>query len=169
MGIVVSMIHKAIKIYTPSEINTILYEPNTMEERQKKLKETPSDDVKGVLSYVDTEERIVVNDKYLKQMVVIGKTIMVVGKPFNTEHKLNKYKHIKLVKQKKRGLGHDRREAESKKVDELTKAWILQKVKDQTWVANPVMGTRVDNIIDGINIDDLTIEQYLRLTQDVGN
>ncbi|GJZ94296.1 hypothetical protein Tco_0666499, partial [Tanacetum coccineum] len=27
-------------------------------------------------------------------------------------------------------------------------------------------GTRVDNIMEGINIDDLTIEQYLRLTQE---
>ncbi|GKC86400.1 hypothetical protein Tco_1142117, partial [Tanacetum coccineum] len=139
MGIVVSTIHKAIKFYTPSGIDTILYEPNTTEERQKKLKETPSEDVKGVLSCVDAEERIIVNDKYLKQMVVIEKTITVVGKPFNMEHKMNKYKHIKPVKQKKRRLGHDRNKAACKEVDKLTKLGILQKVKDQTLVANPVM------------------------------
>nr|GEX80028.1 hypothetical protein [Tanacetum cinerariifolium] len=28
------------------------------------------------------------------------------------------------------------------------------------------MGTRVDNIMDGININDLTIEQYVRLIQE---
>ncbi|GJR48122.1 reverse transcriptase domain-containing protein [Tanacetum coccineum] len=33
------------------------------------------------------------------------------GKPFNTKHKLNECKHIKPVKQKKRGLGLDRNEA----------------------------------------------------------
>nr|GEV10027.1 ribonuclease H-like domain, reverse transcriptase, RNA-dependent DNA polymerase [Tanacetum cinerariifolium] len=43
---------------------------------------------------------------------------------------------------KKRGLGHDRNEAVCKEVDELTKAGILQKVKDQTLVANPIMINR---------------------------
>ncbi|GKC90452.1 hypothetical protein Tco_1151101 [Tanacetum coccineum] len=106
--------------------------------------------MKGVLSCVDTKERIVVNDKYPKQMVVIRKQlpasfkkrlqdlfrsnadvfawtytdmtgipriITVGGKPFNTEHKLNEYKHIKLVKQKKRRLGHDPNEAACKELD----------------------------------------------------
>ncbi|GJR56223.1 hypothetical protein Tco_1406744 [Tanacetum coccineum] len=52
----------------------------------------------------------------------IPRTIMVGGKPFNTEHKLNEYKHIKPVKQKKCGLAPERNEEACKEVDELTKA-----------------------------------------------
>nr|GEW52887.1 reverse transcriptase domain-containing protein [Tanacetum cinerariifolium] len=126
---------------------------------------------------IDAEERIVVNDKYPDQTVVVVRqlptnfkkklqdllrsnanifawtytdmtrilrTIMVGGKSFNTEHKLNEYKHIKPIKQKKRGLGPYRSKATCKEVDELTKARILQKFKDQTWVANPVMVKKSD-------------------------
>nr|GEX30044.1 hypothetical protein [Tanacetum cinerariifolium] len=74
----------------------------------------------------------------------IPRTITVGWKPFNTKHKLNEYKHIKLVKQKKHGLGPYRNEVACKEVDELTKAGILQKVNDQTWVANPVMVRKSD-------------------------
>ncbi|GKC09173.1 hypothetical protein Tco_1000783 [Tanacetum coccineum] len=77
-------------------------------------------------------------------MTGIPRTITVGGKPFNTEHKLNEYKHIKPIMQKKRRLGHDRNEAACKEVDELAKAGILQKVKDQTWVANPVVEKKSD-------------------------
>ncbi|GJX17099.1 retrotransposon protein, putative, ty3-gypsy subclass [Tanacetum coccineum] len=72
-------------------------------------------------------------------MTGITRTIMVKGKPFNTEHKLNEYSHVKPIKQNKRGLGLDRNMAACKETKELTKAGILWKVKHQTWVANPVM------------------------------
>ncbi|GKD40789.1 hypothetical protein Tco_1260996, partial [Tanacetum coccineum] len=72
-------------------------------------------------------------------MTRMPRTIMVGGQPFNTEHKLNEYKHIELVKQKKRALTLERNESSSKEVDELTKAGILREFKYQTWVANPVM------------------------------
>ncbi|GKA51420.1 reverse transcriptase domain-containing protein, partial [Tanacetum coccineum] len=52
---------------------------------------------------------------------------MVRGKSFNTEHKLHEYKHIKPIKQKRRGLGSDRNEATCREVEELTKAGILRK------------------------------------------
>nr|GEV10469.1 reverse transcriptase domain-containing protein [Tanacetum cinerariifolium] len=52
--------------------------------------------------------------------------ITIGGKPFNTKHKLNKYKHIKPVKQKKSGLGPDRIEVACTEVEELMKAGILQ-------------------------------------------
>ncbi|GKE76513.1 hypothetical protein Tco_1542633, partial [Tanacetum coccineum] len=39
------------------------------------------------------------------------KTIMVGGEPFNTEHRLNEFKHIELVKKKKRILTAERNEA----------------------------------------------------------
>nr|GEW83617.1 reverse transcriptase domain-containing protein [Tanacetum cinerariifolium] len=47
---------------------------------------------------------------------------------FNTEHKLNEYKHIEPVKQKKRGLASKRNKATCKEVDELAKAGILKGV-----------------------------------------
>ncbi|GJW45983.1 hypothetical protein Tco_0077629 [Tanacetum coccineum] len=209
---------------------TLSYTSLTLRRKDRRsLKKPPSEDVKGVLSCVDAEERIIVNDNYLKQMVVIGKqlpssfkkrlqdlllsntdvftwtyadmigisrTLTIVGKPFNTEHKLNKYKHIKLVKQKKPRLGHYRREAESKEgLEDVRRLHghkqslsqiLLPHIRDQLEGEIPFkilievflgclqrlpsntngQGTRVDNIMDGINIDDLTIEQYLRLTQE---
>ncbi|GJU52938.1 hypothetical protein Tco_1226652 [Tanacetum coccineum] len=179
IGIVVSTIHKAIKFHTPRGIGTIFlaYEPNKIEEGQKKFKEACLEIMKGVLSCVEAEERIVVNDKYPDQTIVIEKqlpssfkkklrdlfrsninvfawiyadmmeilrTITVGGKPFNTEHKLNEYKHITPVKQKKHGLGPDRSEAACKEVEELMKAGILRRVKNQTCVANLVMVKKSD-------------------------
>ncbi|GJS06566.1 reverse transcriptase domain-containing protein [Tanacetum coccineum] len=60
-------------------------------------------------------------------MTGILRTIMVEGKPFNTEHKLNEYNHVKPIKQNKRGLGLDRNMAACKETEELTKAGILWK------------------------------------------
>ncbi|GJZ83285.1 hypothetical protein Tco_0648458 [Tanacetum coccineum] len=74
---------------------------------------------------------------------------MVGWKPFNTEHKLNEYMHIKPVKQKKRGRSPNRNEIACKEVDELIKAGILRKVKDHTWVANPVMGYHQLQMVKG--------------------
>nr|GFA93441.1 reverse transcriptase domain-containing protein [Tanacetum cinerariifolium] len=150
-------------------------------EGPKRLKEASPKVTKGVLSCIDAEERIIVNEKYLEQTIIIGKqlptnfkeklrdllrsnvdvfawthadmtgiprTIMVRGKPFNIEHKLKEYKHIKLVKRKKRGLGPIHSKAPCKEVEELTKAGILQKIKDQTWVANPVMVKKSGGVTD---------------------
>nr|GEX04736.1 integrase, catalytic region, zinc finger, CCHC-type, peptidase aspartic, catalytic [Tanacetum cinerariifolium] len=69
----------------------------------------------------------------------IPRTIMVEGKPFNIEHKLSEYSHVKPIKQKRKVLGPDRSTASYKEVEELTKPGILQKVKHQTCVDNPVM------------------------------
>ncbi|GJS11155.1 reverse transcriptase domain-containing protein [Tanacetum coccineum] len=69
---------------------------------------------------------------------------MVGGKPFNTEHKLNEFKHIEPVKQKKRGLSLERNEAIFKEVEELTKANILREFKYEMWVSNPVMVKKDD-------------------------
>ncbi|GKB73570.1 reverse transcriptase domain-containing protein [Tanacetum coccineum] len=143
--------------------------PNEGAKRARKILATSKE---SILSYANTEEQIIVNDKYLDQTVTIEKqlpnhfkkelqsllksntdifawtyddmtgisrTIMVEGKPFNMEHKLNECSHIKLIKQNKRGLGPDRNMAACKETEELTKARILQKVKHQTWVANPIM------------------------------
>ncbi|GJY79700.1 retrovirus-related pol polyprotein from transposon TNT 1-94 [Tanacetum coccineum] len=60
-------------------------------------------------------------------MIGILRTIMVKGKPFNTEHKLNEYSYVKPIKQNKRGLGPDHNMAACKEIEELTKVGILWK------------------------------------------
>ncbi|GKB69261.1 reverse transcriptase domain-containing protein [Tanacetum coccineum] len=62
-------------------------------------------------------------------MTGIPRTIMVGGKPFITEHKLNELKHMEPRKQKKKGLAPERNEALYKEVKELTKVNILREVK----------------------------------------
>nr|GEU73865.1 reverse transcriptase domain-containing protein [Tanacetum cinerariifolium] len=80
MGIIVSTIHGAIKFYTPRGIGTVL---STYEQREKKLREASLKIMKGVLHCVDAKERIVVNDKYPDQMVVVRKQL-----PTNFKKKL---------------------------------------------------------------------------------
>nr|GEW18670.1 hypothetical protein [Tanacetum cinerariifolium] len=113
MGIMVYTIHATVKFHTIYGIGIMpsTYKSNKVKEGQKKVKETLSKVMRDLLR----------------------------GKPFNTEHKLNECKNIKPIKQKKQGLGPDRNKAACKEVDELTNAWILWKVKDQTWLTNPVM------------------------------
>ncbi|GKA91020.1 hypothetical protein Tco_0812890 [Tanacetum coccineum] len=85
MGIVVSKIHGAIKFHTPRGIDTVFstYEPDKVGEGQKKLREASSEVIKGVLSCIDAEERIIVNEKYQEQTVIIGKQL-----PTNFEENL---------------------------------------------------------------------------------
>nr|GFB77308.1 reverse transcriptase domain-containing protein [Tanacetum cinerariifolium] len=77
MGIVVFIIHAAIKFHTPSGIGIVLltYEPNKVEAGQKKVKETIPKVTKDFLSCVDAKERIIVNEKYHEQTVVIRKQL----------------------------------------------------------------------------------------------
>ncbi|GKC44264.1 hypothetical protein Tco_1061986 [Tanacetum coccineum] len=72
-------------------------------------------------------------------MIGIMRIIMIGGKPLNTEHRLNEFKHIKAVKQKRRSLALERNEEIRIQVEELVKNNILQEVKYQTWVSNPVI------------------------------
>nr|GEV83580.1 reverse transcriptase domain-containing protein [Tanacetum cinerariifolium] len=72
-------------------------------------------------------------------MTRVPRTIMVGGEIFNTEHRVNDSKHVEPVKQKKRSLTPTRNEAIHTQVEELTKENILQEVKYQTWVSNPVI------------------------------
>ncbi|GJW37099.1 hypothetical protein Tco_0060019 [Tanacetum coccineum] len=77
MGIVVSTIHATIKFHTPCGIDTVFstYEPNKVEEGQKKAKETVPKVSKNVLRCVDTEKGIIVNEKHPEQTVVIRKQL----------------------------------------------------------------------------------------------
>ncbi|GKB16138.1 reverse transcriptase domain-containing protein [Tanacetum coccineum] len=157
MGIVVSTIHGAIKFHTKKGVGTVLSVGEAGEET-KKARRTLTTNKERIPRCDDTEEKIIVNDKYPEQMVTIGKqlpehfkkelrnllranadifawthadmtgiprTIMVDGKPFNTEHKLNEYSHIKPIKQNKQSLGPDRNTTACKEAEELTKAGIL--------------------------------------------
>ncbi|GJT17565.1 hypothetical protein Tco_0876271 [Tanacetum coccineum] len=125
----------------------------------KKVRETSPTNTEVVLSCINYEEKIIVNNKYPEQTVTIGKqlpehfkeglrnllrtntdvftsthddmtgiprTITVNGKSFNTEHKLNEYRHIKPIKQKRRSLDPDRITTARKEVEELTREGILQ-------------------------------------------
>ncbi|GJW78621.1 reverse transcriptase domain-containing protein [Tanacetum coccineum] len=174
MGIMVSTIHGAIKFHTNEGIGTVFltYESDKVKKGVKKIRETPPASEKGVFSCTTAEEKVVINNKYLEQAVIIEKqllehfkdrlrdllranadvfawthadmtgiprTITVKVNPFNTKHKLNEYSHVKLVKQKRRGMGPDRSTSAYKEVEELTMAGILPKVKHQKWVASPVM------------------------------
>ncbi|GJV84213.1 hypothetical protein Tco_1524111 [Tanacetum coccineum] len=71
MDIVVSMIHGAIKFHTPRGIGTVFstYESDKAGEGTKKLREVSMDDIKGILSCTNADERIIV--KYHCVVVVI--------------------------------------------------------------------------------------------------
>ncbi|GKA27833.1 reverse transcriptase domain-containing protein [Tanacetum coccineum] len=141
MGIVVSTIHGAIKFHTKKGIATVL-STNEADEGTKRARKIPATNEERVLSCVNAEEKIISNADVFAwthaDMTRIPRTIMVEGKPFNTEHKLNEYSHVKL------GLGLDRNMAACKETEELMNAGILRKVKYQTWVANPVMVKKSD-------------------------
>ncbi|GJV50748.1 hypothetical protein Tco_1446489 [Tanacetum coccineum] len=105
MGIIVSTIYGAIKFCTPRGIGTVFL--------------------------AHAKERIFVNKEYPEQTIVIGRQLptsfkmKLQGEPFNTEHRLNEFKHIEPVKKKKRSLAPERNEAMRKKVEDLMKANIL--------------------------------------------
>nr|GFB88670.1 reverse transcriptase domain-containing protein [Tanacetum cinerariifolium] len=84
-------------------------------EGMKRAKRIPSTSKERVLSCVNAEEKVIVNDN-----------------------------HIKPIKYNERGLGPYRIMAAYKETEELTKAGILRKAKQQTWVANPVMVQKSD-------------------------
>ncbi|GJX28428.1 hypothetical protein Tco_0236507 [Tanacetum coccineum] len=77
MGIVVSTVYAIVNFYTPRGIGTVFstYEPNKVEEGQKKVKESIPEATKDVLICTDALERIIVNDKHPKHTVVIGKQL----------------------------------------------------------------------------------------------
>ncbi|GJS05041.1 hypothetical protein Tco_0321549 [Tanacetum coccineum] len=77
MEIMVSTIHGAIKFHTTRGIGTVFstHESDKVREGIKKVRETPSASEKGVFSCTTAEEKVVVNNKYPKQTVAIGKQL----------------------------------------------------------------------------------------------
>src|ERR1044071_8701446 len=55
------------------------------------------------------------------------------------EHRLNVYRSVEPIVQKKRSMGPEKTKAMNKQVTELLNAGILRPIRYQTWVANPVM------------------------------
>ncbi|GJV13315.1 reverse transcriptase domain-containing protein [Tanacetum coccineum] len=149
IGIVVLTIHGAIKFHTKKGIRTVLSVDETDEgtKRARKILATneerlPEHFKKELQNLLKSNADVLAWTH--ADMTGIPRTIMVEVKPFNTEHKLNEYSHVKPIKQNKRGLDPDRNMAACKETEELTKAEILRKVKHQTWVANPVMVKKSD-------------------------
>ncbi|GJX06006.1 reverse transcriptase domain-containing protein [Tanacetum coccineum] len=140
MGIVVSTIHGAIKFHTTEGIGTVFstYESDKYPKQTVTIGKQLSEHFKGRLRDLLRTNADVFAWTHAN-MTGIPRTITVKRKPFNTEHKLNEYNHVKPIKQKRRGMGLDRSTSACKEVEELTKAGILQRVKNQTWVANPFM------------------------------
>ncbi|GKB23869.1 reverse transcriptase domain-containing protein [Tanacetum coccineum] len=77
MGIVVSTVHGAIKFHMPKGIVTIFSEYNS--QKPKEEEDDPTNKYQGneknVLSCIDTEERMVINDKYPEQKITIGRQL----------------------------------------------------------------------------------------------
>ncbi|GJT08045.1 hypothetical protein Tco_0842507 [Tanacetum coccineum] len=74
MGIVVSTIHGAIKFHTKKGIGTVLLADKN-DEGTKRARKILSTNEERVLSCVNAEEKIVINDKYPDQTVTIGKQL----------------------------------------------------------------------------------------------
>ncbi|GKA26047.1 reverse transcriptase domain-containing protein [Tanacetum coccineum] len=112
MGIVVSTIHASIIFYTPCVIGTVFstYEPNKVEEGQKKVKETILEVTKDLPTSFKRKLQDLLRSNtdvfawtYV-DMTGILRTIIVGGKPFNMKHKLNGNKHIEPVQLTKHWL-----------------------------------------------------------------
>nr|GEX80226.1 reverse transcriptase domain-containing protein [Tanacetum cinerariifolium] len=61
---------RVYKLYTKSS-----YNPREPKEEQRATSEEHQEEVKGILSCVDIEERIVINDQYPKQTIAIGRQL----------------------------------------------------------------------------------------------
>ncbi|GKC68881.1 hypothetical protein Tco_1114764 [Tanacetum coccineum] len=75
--IMVSTVYGAIKFHTPRGIGTIFSEYNS--QKPKEEEDGPTNkhqgNEKNVLSCIDTEERMVINDKYPEQKIAIGRQL----------------------------------------------------------------------------------------------
>ncbi|GJY54159.1 reverse transcriptase domain-containing protein [Tanacetum coccineum] len=122
-----------------------------------------------VLSCIDKEERVVINDKYPEQIgrqlptrikirlrdllkkyidvfiwtsshrTGVSRVLMIGWETLNTKHRINVFNHVEPIKQKKRSQALERNEVIHSQVEELTKAGILREMKYQTWVSNPMV------------------------------
>ncbi|GKD25118.1 hypothetical protein Tco_1231332 [Tanacetum coccineum] len=120
---------------------------------KKKLREASPETTKDVLSCMDAKEKMIVNDRYPKKKVIIGKQL-----PTNFKEKLRvllrsnvdifAWTNANMIGISrtimKRELGPDHSNTACKEVEELMKAGILQRIKKQTWISNHVMVKKSD-------------------------
>ncbi|GJS14873.1 reverse transcriptase domain-containing protein [Tanacetum coccineum] len=141
MGIIVSIVHGAIKFHTPNGIGTIFSEHNSERSMEEKGNSTNNDqgDAKDILSCIDTEEKITTT-----HITRVPRTLIIREETFSTEHQLNVFNHTESVKQKKRSLALERNEAVRTQVEELVEAGVLREVKYQTWVSNLIIVKKDD-------------------------
>ncbi|GJX26669.1 hypothetical protein Tco_0232965 [Tanacetum coccineum] len=78
IGIIVSTVHGAIKFHTPNGVGTIFSEHNSQRSMEEEGNSANSGqgDAKDILSCIDTEEKIVINEEYLEQKVTIGRQLL---------------------------------------------------------------------------------------------
>ncbi|GJR75238.1 reverse transcriptase domain-containing protein [Tanacetum coccineum] len=70
MGIVVSTIHGAIKFHNKKGIRTV-FSTNKANKGAKRVRKIPATSEERILNCANTEEQIIVNDKYPDQMTTI--------------------------------------------------------------------------------------------------
>ncbi|GJZ72702.1 reverse transcriptase domain-containing protein [Tanacetum coccineum] len=153
MGIMVSTIYGAIKFHTKRGVGTVLSAGEAGEET-KKARRTLTISKERIPNCDDTEEKIVVNDKYPEQKITIGKQLPEHFKKelrnlLRANANIFAWTHADITGiprtiMNKRSLGPDSNTTACKEAEELTKAGIFQKVKHQIWVANPVMVKKND-------------------------
>ncbi|GKE57694.1 reverse transcriptase domain-containing protein [Tanacetum coccineum] len=123
IGIVVSTIHGAIKFHTAKGIEIVFstHESEKIKEGMKKISRANSHYRKTVTRTLQKGCDLLRSNADVfawthADITGIPRTIMVEGKPFKTEHKLNEYIHIKPIKQKRRSLCPDRSTTACKEV-----------------------------------------------------
>ncbi|GJW66716.1 putative reverse transcriptase domain, ribonuclease H-like domain protein [Tanacetum coccineum] len=77
IGIVVSTVHGAIKFHMPNGVGTIFSEHNSQRLMEEEGNSTNNGqgDAKDILSCIDIEEKIVIDDEYPEQKVTIGRQL----------------------------------------------------------------------------------------------
>ncbi|GJR61087.1 reverse transcriptase domain-containing protein [Tanacetum coccineum] len=77
IGIVVSTVHRAIKFHTPRGIGTIFskYDSHKPKEEEDGPTNKYQGNEKNILSCIDTEKRMVINNKYPEQKITIGRQL----------------------------------------------------------------------------------------------
>ncbi|GJZ44976.1 hypothetical protein Tco_0592572 [Tanacetum coccineum] len=74
MGIIVSTIHEAIKFHTEKGIGTV-FSTDEADEGAKRAKKIPVINKERILNCVNAEEKIIVNDKYPNQTMIIRRQL----------------------------------------------------------------------------------------------
>jgi len=170
-GAIPSTIHGMVKFPTPAGIATIrsrMTWPKECKKVESALTEK-SQPTKQESASDGPEQKVIINEKFPDQPVVIGSSLPkatkeklicmlkenldvfawqtsdMTGVPRElAEHALNANPNIVPIRQKKRGMAQDRSKAACDQVNQMVEAGILREVKYQTWVANPVMVKKGD-------------------------